>query len=166
LCQHGIRFFAVAPPFRAKAFGFAQCAIRTDSVTVHWFDGPSRFRHYLQDQAVELSRQSGFGKPTVYFLKDSLERDRYDAVSFGRSNSRARPTLSDTIWITSHLPNLAVGLAHELAHILMDSGEHTMEPGNLMLERTAENNIRITRDQCERITTVGKANGLLHKMLR
>ncbi len=154
----------VQEAFNTAAGILAQCGIRTPGITMHFIDGPERFRYYLQDQAVELIRWNDFGKPVVYFLSDTLERVRYDAVSFGRVNSRRRPELADTVWLTRQLPHPGVGLAHELAHVLMNSGEHAADPANLMHERTSDNNQRLTPDQCERMVSNGESNGLLERI--
>jgi hypothetical protein len=54
-----------------------------------------------------------------------------------------------------------VVLAHELAHVLMDSGEHSAEPGNLMLEETAPANVRLSEAQCGRIRSMGTQTGVV-----
>lgn len=141
-----------------------QCGIHTPEVTMHRVDGPQRYRYYLQDQAVEMMRGSDFARPTLVFLHDTLERVQYDAVSFGRGNSRRRPELADTVWITRQLPHPGVGLAHELAHVLMNSGQHTDDPGNLMYERTSEDNRMLTAEQCARMISAGEAHGLLQRL--
>ncbi len=53
-------------------------------------------------------------------------------------------------------------LRHELVHVLMDSGEHSEEPGNLMRDETAPGNTRLSAGQCDRLQAVGTENGLLH----
>ena len=57
--------------------------------------------------------------------------------------------------------DLDVVLAHELAHVLMDSGEHSQEPGNLMREETTPGNTRLSGVQCTRLRDTATANGLL-----
>ena len=52
-------------------------------------------------------------------------------------------------------------MAHELAHVLADSGEHSDLPGNLMREETAAGSTSLTSIQCRRVTESGAANGLL-----
>lgn len=54
-----------------------------------------------------------------------------------------------------------VALAHELAHVLMDSGEHSEEEGNLMHEETSPRNVSLSAPQCERLRETGSRNGLL-----
>ena len=52
-------------------------------------------------------------------------------------------------------------LAHELVHVLMDSGDHSDEAGNLMREDTAPGNPRLDEAQCSRLRATATANGLL-----
>ena len=51
--------------------------------------------------------------------------------------------------------------ARELAHVLMDSGEHSGAPGNLMRDETASENTWLSEAQCVRLRVTGSANGLL-----
>jgi hypothetical protein len=48
----------------------------------------------------------------------------------------------------------------------MDSGEHSVEAGNLMRDETAPGNTRLDRDQCARIVAAGETNGLLQRERR
>jgi hypothetical protein len=59
-----------------------------------------------------------------------------------------------------------VALAHELAHVLMDSGEHSQQPGNLMRTETAAANLHLEPIQCARLTTMGAQQGLLRALAR
>jgi hypothetical protein len=52
-------------------------------------------------------------------------------------------------------------LAHELAHVLMDSGAHSEEPGNLMRDETMPGNTRLSSAQCAKLRETGTASGLL-----
>ena len=63
--------------------------------------------------------------------------------------------------MTSKVRDPGVAFAHELAHVLMDSGEHAQEEGNLMRDETSPGNKRLSAAQCERLLDKGKANGLL-----
>ena len=62
-----------------------------------------------------------------------------------------------TVWLTSHLPHPGRGLAHELYHVLADSGAHLREAGNLMSSRTGEANTVLTDWQCDRLRQVASA---------
>jgi hypothetical protein len=65
------------------------------------------------------------------------------------------------VWIIHGARDPGIALAHELAHVLMDSGEHDNTPGNLMAEETTPDNTWLTAAQCARITATGSRNGLL-----
>jgi len=45
--------------------------------------------------------------------------------------------------------------------VLMDSGEHSQAPGNLMREDTAPGNNRLSKAQCARLRAMATSNGLL-----
>src|SRR3970282_147234 len=66
-----------------------------------------------------------------------------DAEAIARGNSRTRPELRDTVWVARGARDLGLVIAHELAHVLMDSGEHTEESGNLMREDTSPQHRRV-----------------------
>jgi hypothetical protein len=139
----------------------AQCGIQIELLEYVEFDGPRRYRSFSTPVARELASQLGLRKPTVFFVADTLQRPAFDAEAIGRGNSRSRPELADTIWITSGTRDLEIVMAHELAHVLADSGEHTTEPGNLMGEETSAERTRLNTAQCGRIVTKASANGLL-----
>lgn len=103
-------------------------------------------------------------RPTVYFVADTLQRPAFEAEAIGRSNSRTRPEIADTVWITRAARDPGIVLAHELAHVLMDSGEHVEEHGNLMNAETAAHNTRLRAEQCARLRDTATANGLLHRL--
>jgi hypothetical protein len=102
-------------------------------------------------------------KPAVFFVRDSWHVPVFDAEAFGSGNTATRPELAFTVWITAHIRDLPVALAHELAHVLMDSGEHSVDPGNLMRDETAPGNTFLTPAQCARMTETGERNGLLQR---
>jgi len=102
-------------------------------------------------------------KPAAFFVRDTRHRPAYDAEAFGTGNTRNRPELAGTVWITLDTRDLPIALAHELAHVLMDSGEHSDEPGNLMRDDTAPANTALTAAQCERMRSRGGANGWLQR---
>ena len=69
--------------------------------------------------------------------------------------------MADTVWITAGIRDLPIALAHELVHVLTDSGEHSNASDNLMRADTAPGNTRLTPEQCGSILAIGQANGLL-----
>ncbi len=149
---------------RGAAGILAECGVLLREISVHFVDGPERLRYYRLSTARELVSALDYPKPAVHFLKDTRRRTAFDAETFARSNSRRHPALADTIWVTRGLPQPAVGLAHELVHVLVDSGEHSDAPGNLMRPVTAPDNTRLSAAQCERVRRVGTEHGHLEPL--
>jgi hypothetical protein len=141
---------------------FAQCRIRLERAELYSLaGGDPRFRYLSTPSGRELVRRMRPAKPAVFFVRDTRHQPVYDAEAFGRSNTTTRSELAGTVWITAYIRDLPIALAHELAHVLMDSGEHSHERGNLMREDTAPANTSLTPAQCERMTERGTANGWL-----
>jgi hypothetical protein len=111
--------------------------------------------------ARELARAHPVARPALYLVRDTRSRPAFDAEAIGRGNSRTRPEIADTVWMTSGARDPGVALAHELAHVLMDSGEHSDEQGNLMRDETSARNTSLTAAQCARLRDRGRDNGLL-----
>ena len=141
-----------------------QCGIRTDEIETNEFEGPARFRSVFTPVSRELAKRLVLPKPTLFFVADTLNRPAFDAEAVGRANSRTRPEMADTVWIAYGARDLAVVIAHELAHVLADSGEHSAEPHNLMREETGPGDTHLTAEQCAAIKRTGSANGLLHPL--
>jgi hypothetical protein len=140
----------------------AQCGIRLERAELYALaGGDPRFRYLSTPAGRELVRRMRPAKPAVFFVRDTRHQPVYDAEAFGRGNTATRPELAGTVWITAYIRDLPVALAHELAHVLMDSGEHSSEPGNLMREDTAPANTALSAAQCERMTRRGTENGWL-----
>jgi hypothetical protein len=109
----------------------------------------------------ELAGALALSRPTIYFVADTRQQPAFEAEAIGRANSGTRPQLRDTVWVTRGARDPDIVLAHELAHVLMDSGEHSEESGNLMQEETAPQNTHLTHAQCARLRDTAAANGLL-----
>jgi hypothetical protein len=139
----------------------AQCDIRGGLVRLHEFNGPQRYRYFLTPHSREFARRSGLAKPAIFFVEDTLQRPAFDAEAIGRANARTRPEMTDTVWVTASIRDLPIALAHELVHVLTDSGEHSNAPENLMRDDTAPGNTRLTPEQCSNIVATGQGNGLL-----
>ena len=138
-----------------------QCGVTLEAADLVRIAAPIRFQYFLTPMSRELARILELRKPTVYFVSGTLQHPAFDAEAIGRGNSRMRPELSDTVWITRGTRDLGIALAHELAHVLMDSGEHSDAPGNLMREETGPENTNLTDAQCARLRDTGLANGLV-----
>lgn len=139
----------------------AQCGVAAAEPELLSIEAEPRLRVFHTPAARELARRLQPGRPAVFFVDATRQQPAFDAEAIGRANSRSRPELADTVWIVRDARDPGIALAHELAHVLMDSGEHSEEPGNLMNAETAPENTRLTRDQCERLRGDAAANGLL-----
>lgn len=145
----------------AMAGLLGQCSVRLAQVELVRVDAPQQYHYFHTPVSRQLARVLQPGKPTVYFVADTRQQPAFDAEAVGRGNSRTRPELADSVWVTRVTPELGIALAHELVHVLMDSGEHVAEKDNLMREDTAPGNTRLSAAQCARLRDVGARNGLL-----
>ena len=146
---------------RQSAQILAQCGVALSKVELVRIGAPARFHNYDTPISRELARVLPLPKPTIYFVADTRQRPAFDAEAIGRGNSRSRPELADTVWVTRSARDLGVVLAHELAHVLMNSGEHSEESGNLMRADTVPENTRLSDAQCARLRDTGSSSGLL-----
>ena len=146
---------------RESARILGQCGVAMENAELVRIGAPERFRDFYTPASRELARTLELHNPTIYFVSGTRQRPAFDAEAIGRGNSRNRPELRDTVWVTRAARDLGIVLAHELAHVFMDSGEHSGEPGNLMREDTAPGNTRLSAGQCAQLRGTGAANGLL-----
>jgi len=147
---------------RAAAALLAQCGVRLAGAELRELEGGEpELRDLFTPVARQLVRRLQPAKPAVFFVRDTRNRPAFEGEAFGRGNTRTRPELAGTVWLTEKTRDLPVALAHELAHVLMDSVEHAEEPGNLMHEDTAPGNTRLSPAQCERMRVNGTANSWL-----
>ena len=139
----------------------AQCGVSLSRVELCVVDAPRPFHFYSTPVSRELLRRILVSKPAVFFVDDTRNRPAYDAEAVGRGNATDRPELSDTVWVAHGALDLPLVLAHELVHVLSDSGAHSEEPDNLMRAETSALATRLSNDQCEHLRARGTANGLL-----
>ncbi|MCC6194697.1 MAG: hypothetical protein IT518_09545, partial [Burkholderiales bacterium] len=144
----------------------AQCGIDLARIQMCVVDAPPRYRFYSTPVSRELLRKLPVAKPALFFVEDTRNEPAYDAEAIGRGNAANRPELADTVWVAYGARDLPQVLAHELVHVLSDSGAHSDAPGNLMRIETSPGATRLTDGQCERLRTRGAANGLLRAIKR
>lgn len=152
---------AILAALRESAQILVQCGVALARAELVRIDAPARYHQFFTPVSRELARVLPLPKPAIYFVADTRQRPAFDAEAIGRGNSWPRPELADTVWITRAAADLGIVLAHELSHVLMDSGEHSGAPGNLMREDTAPENTRLSEAQCARLRETGTGNGLL-----
>jgi hypothetical protein len=146
---------------REAAAIFAQCRIRIIRAELLRVTVPATHRDFDTPRSRELARALALPKPALFFATGTRQVPAFDAEAIGRGNSRTRPELRDTVWIARGARDLGPVIAHELAHVLMDSGAHDNTPGNLMAEETSPQHTLLSAAQCARITATGVRHGLL-----
>lgn len=146
---------------REAAQILAQCGIAITRLHVMQIQVPDTHRYFETQRARALAHQLGLPRPAVFFTAGTRQVPAFDAEAIGRGNSHTRPELRDTVWVAKGARDLGIVVAHELAHVLMDSGEHVNTPGNLMAESTTPGNTQISPPQCARMTATGERHGLL-----
>jgi hypothetical protein len=139
-----------------------QCGIALTAAELHAIDAPRRYHDYQTPLSRELVRAIRVSRPAVFFVEDTKNAPAFDAEAIGSSNARTRPELANTVWIAYGARDLAYVIAHEMVHVLADSGAHSTEPRNLMRDETAPDNDRLSTAQCDLMRSRGAANGLLH----
>ena len=136
-----------------------QCGVDVPEITVRVIEAPERMSIFRDDWSTELVEELAPARPAVFFVRDTLQDIPFDAEAIGRSNSRRRRALADTAWIMAGAQDLGIGLAHELYHVLADSGQHDTDPANLMHEQTSGANTILRASQCLRLIRVAEALG-------
>jgi len=139
----------------------SQCAIALEAAAPLELRVPPDLLDFSTAAARDLARAHPVARPAAYFVRDTKSRPAFEAEAIGRGNSATRPEIADTVWMTASVRDPGVALAHELVHVLMDSGEHSDEEGNLMRDETSRQNRRLSTAQCARLRDTAKANGML-----
>jgi hypothetical protein len=160
---HGTRWEAatIEQALVASARLLAPCAVALVRAELRLIDAPRRFHYYYTPDSRRLMRAIDAPRPALFFVEDTKNDPAFDAEAIGVANAKTRPELANTVWIAYGARDLPLAIAHELVHLLSDSGEHSDEPGNLMRTRTAPGSDQLTPAQCERLRLRGEANGLL-----
>ncbi len=163
----------IQPLIDRLAAVIAVCGIELQPVTVKFYDAQPQLRVMSVGAARTLRRELSLQRPTVYLLEQTRtlrspdgEYYRFDAEAFGRGNTRYRSWLLDTVWIAASVVDADLAVAHELLHVLMNTGEHNNIEGNLMNAATSPDNHHLNQQQCQRAIENGLANGLLQASTR
>lgn len=151
----------VAQRLPAVATLLAQCGIALARAQMHVIDAPQRFRSYSTRTSRELLRLLAVSRPALFFVDETLNDPPFDAETIGLANAATRPELAQTIWVAHGARDLDVALAHELVHLLSNSGEHSDDPANLMHDESSQDNTRLNAAQCARAAASGEAQRLL-----
>jgi len=146
---------------RRSADILKQCGIHLLPAKMLEIAAADGVRDFSRSNAKLLTKKAGTQGPRVFFVRDTLDRPAFDAVTFGTANSRSIPDLRFTVWMTAVTRDPHIALAHELAHMLLDDGSHTRLPGNLMRSDTSPDNVELNEQQCSKMRDTARQNGLL-----
>ena len=127
---------------------------------------PSTAEDYLRDlstgSARTLLRSRRHARQVrVVFARDTRMHAAFDGEAFGLGNTRMRPWLTPSVWLMLGVDDPGVALAHELYHVIANSGEHIEGIANLMQGRTRPESQQLTPAQCRLAQVNGVANRLL-----
>lgn len=143
----------------------AQCNIAFNSVTISELSIPAYLRDLETGSARTLidalNNDSEFKPIKVFYARDTRMLTPFDGEAFGRGNTRRRPWLQDSVWLTNGIEDAGIALAHELFHVLSNSGEHIQIANNLMQTRTTPGNVELDSRQCEAAIMNAKENVIL-----
>jgi len=99
--------------------------------------------------------------PVVVFARDTHMQAAYLGEAFGLGNTRRRPWLANSVWLMHDVDDAGIALAHELFHVLANSGTHAEGQPNLMQAYTRPESTGLSVEQCQQAQSFGEANGLL-----
>lgn len=144
---------------------FRQCAIAIPTVDI-LYGQVAAHQQYLSTgpakTVMQSLRSSGPNKKlTIVLAHDTRMQLAFDAEAFGRANTRNRPWFTDSVWLTAALEDDGIALAHEMYHVLANSGDHVPDDGNLMLARTTGDNVLLTDAQCAAARSTAQHHGLV-----
>jgi hypothetical protein len=148
----------------SEAIGIlGQCGVTASGFALLRVTTPPAYRDLSNPESRTLAATLAVPRPTLYFVRDTRNRPAFDAEAFGGGNTRSRPELTHSVWITRQAPDLPETLAHELFHVLANSGAHSDDPANLMYPRTAPGRHLLSRQQCAELLDTGLRSGLLER---
>ena len=139
----------------------AQCSIIAGEVSIHAIEAEDYLRDLSTGSARTLLKAAGTANATVVFARDTRMQAAFDGEAFGLGNTRMRPWLAPSVWLMLGVDDPGVALAHELFHVIANSGEHVEGVANLMQGRTRPESQKLTPDQCRLALANGVANRLL-----
>ncbi len=139
----------------------AQCAIGAGEISIHAIDGDDYLRDLSTGSARSLMEATATTDARVVFARDTKMQVAFTGEAFGLGNTRTRPWLTNSVWLMPDIEDEGIALAHELYHVIANSGEHIEASENLMQSRTDARSLTLTPRQCRQAQLSGVANRLL-----
>ena len=106
----------------------APCGVALTRADLQVLEAPREFHFYFTPVSRELLQAIAVSKPALFFVEDTRNRPAFDAEAIGLGNAGTRPELANTVWIAYGAKDLPLALAHELVHVLSDSGSTATNP--------------------------------------
>jgi len=139
----------------------AECRIDPGQISVKTLRGPNYTKHLSVGSAFTVLGPNPKMIATVVLADNTHMLEAYEAEAFGLGNTRTRPWLRNTVWLTQSVQHEELALAHELYHVVANDGQHQSTPNNLMQAQTTLNNVELNDNQCARLLEIGHQNRLL-----
>jgi hypothetical protein len=139
----------------------AQCGVSAGTTSIYAIQGEDYLRDLSTGGAHTLFKSVDSQRLKVVFARDTRMQQAFSGEAFGAGNTRSRPWLRNSVWLMLDIEDVAIALAHELFHVIANSGEHVEASDNLMQSRTHAGNTRLTPEQCQLAISYGLANHLL-----
>ena len=140
----------------------AQCEVVAGPVSIHAIDGEEYLGDLSTGNAHTLLTAAGGAHSTVVFARGTRMREEYLGEAFGIGNTRMRPWLTNSVWLMLDVDDAGIALAHELYHVIANSGAHVEGVPNLMQPRTRPESLDLTAQQCR----LARDNGLTNQLLQ
>jgi len=139
----------------------AQCTIAPGDVSIYSVVGDDYLRDLSTGSARTLLEATSTTDTTLVFARDTRMQEAFSGEAFGLGNTGNRPWLTNSVWLMPDIEDAGIALAHELFHVIANSGEHIEGSENLMQSRTHAESLKLSPEQCERARVTGVGNRLL-----
>jgi hypothetical protein len=138
-----------------------QCGIGAGEISVRRVDSADYLRDLSTGGARTLLGAAKTDNATIVFARDTRMQAQFTGEAFGIANTRMRPWLTNSVWLMLDVDDPGIALAHELYHVLANSGDHVEGGANLMQGRTRPDSTKLTSPQCRLALETGAENRLL-----
>jgi len=141
----------------------AQCGIGAGGLSLYFVEAPDYLHDLSTGTAKTLLEAVGGNGLTVVLARDTRMQAEFTGEAFGIGNTSTRPWLTNSVWLMLDVDDPGIALAHELYHVLANSGDHIDGVANLMQSRTHPDSTELTAEQCQSARGNGVGSGLLQK---
>ncbi|MCP4333758.1 MAG: S8/S53 family peptidase [Gammaproteobacteria bacterium] len=141
----------------------AQCGIVPGDVSSYAIRADDYLLDLSTGSARSLLEATAARQPTVVFARETRMEQAYLGEAFGIGNTERRPWLANSVWLMLDVDDAGIALAHELYHVLANSGAHVEDRPSLMQRDTRPESTELTLRQCRLAQRSGVKLGLLKR---